>query len=155
VKVVVKLDAQDLHHVWLPTADGLLKVPNVLAEQDLLEGLTLVDWVGHQHGEDLRTDQMRQATDQDGLDTLARRAGITHQAAAEKAAEESKLKKKRSKKAVSANLRQNKEDEQNYLNAPTAPQTVAMAVSAGTRLDAHAQDAAARAMKTFHDRRAS
>lgn len=150
INVSVKLDAQDLHHVWLPTSAGLLKIPNVMAEQILLDGLTLTDWMVHQSTEDLRADQARQANDQEGLDTVVRRADISHQARLERASEESLFSKKRSRKARPGQLRKNKQDEQNLLN-PSATAQYAVVDSAETLggVTKH-EDAAALAMKAFN-----
>lgn len=147
VKLSVKLDAQDLSHIWLPTTNGLLKIPNVMAEQALLRGLTLTDWVDHQSEEDLRRDQARQTSDQRGLNTLVRRAGISHRARWEKVEEEKQLDRKPSKKARPAELRKNREDEKRYLNAPVTPHATTVEIVEHIK----PEDAAALAMKALNE----
>lgn len=152
VKVCVKFDAQDLHHVWLPTSGGLLKIPNVMAEQALLKGLTITDWVDYQSGEDLHLDNARQVCDQEGLDTLVRRGRTTDNARLEKIAEERQLAKPPSKKAKPSQLRKNKDDEKKFLNAPIAPQVSVLETVENVSLVSQAEDASDLAMKAFHHR---
>ncbi|MBB6187563.1 hypothetical protein [Rhodanobacter sp. MP7CTX1] len=151
VKLTVKLDAQDLSHIWLPTAAGLLRIANVQAEQILLEGITLTDWVQHIEDEDLRKDQGRDARDQGDLDTLNRRGQTSRKAATEKRAEEAQLPKKPSRKNQATGLRQNKADEMAHMNPSVFHKTNETALHEGVSLSQEAAEAANRAMDTFHE----
>lgn len=87
VSLLVKLDVLDLSHIWLPTEGGMVFLPNVQAEQALLEGLTLGDWKVFLNEQALRTDGGQQARDQRALEKLGRRGKVSRTAAAEKKAE--------------------------------------------------------------------
>lgn len=118
VDLTVKLNPQDLTHVWLPTEEGLVCLPNVQAEQALLDGLTLGDWKGFLGEEALRNDSGRQAKDQHELDKLVRRDKVSRAATAEK-------KKELQESSVAPtpvknqSLRQNKAQEKEHLSPKT------------------------------------
>lgn len=84
ISLVVKINPQDLSRVWLATDTGLLAVPNVEAEQALLEEMTLTDCVMDVNDKDLRLDSKRVEDDQLGIDTIIRRLQITNSAKREK-----------------------------------------------------------------------
>jgi hypothetical protein len=148
VKLTVKLDPQDLSHIWLSTERGLLRIPNVQAEKVLLEGLTLGDWKSHLEDEGLRTDAGRQARDQHELDKLVRKAETSRRAANEKKREEqfsSGTRVPRKKQS----LRQNRSDEMKYLkNGELSGQAKAIPGSA-VPVTAVVADAADAAMEGF------
>ena len=147
----VKLDAQDLSHVWLPTSTGLLQIPNVLADQIVQEKVTLADWTQWVASEDLRTDQCRQVHDQEGLNTVLRRGAVTVQAARQKRAAEASLPRKPSKQRQASELRKNKAEEMEHLGPATILDTPQMPPGSGLLTSLWETTAADRAMDAFHD----
>ncbi|MGN2254291.1 hypothetical protein ACFWZ4_12995 [Frateuria sp. GZRe12] len=150
VKLTVKLDANDLSHLWLPSDRGLLRIPNVQAEQALLEGLTLVDTNNEVESEDLRLDMAREAEDQKSLDTLIRRSEVTRNAAQEKKSEAERLQtSKKGKRVRRQSLKKNREEEMVALtfsskaSAPQLPEEESAPVANRTA------EAAERAMAAF------
>lgn len=150
LKLTVKLDLQNLSHVWLPTEKGLLRIPNVQAEQALLEGMTFVEMTDEMAVQDLISDSNREARDQRGLDTLVRRGEITRNAEREKkrqAAHQPQTQEKRRRRRQS--LRENRANEMAILasslgtTAPRVTDTKVESVSTG------APDAADQAMDAF------
>lgn len=150
LKLTVKLNSQDLSHVWLPTEKGLLRIPNVQAEQALLEGMTLTDLTEEIAVQDLISDCNREARDQRGLDTLVRRGEITHKAAREKKRQAADLPQRQVKKRrPHQSLRDNRAEEMAILTSP-------LGITASEAIDAKigsvstgATDAADQAMDAF------
>ncbi|WP_157798680.1 hypothetical protein [Dyella ginsengisoli] len=150
IGLLVKLNPQDLSRVWLATDTGLLAVPNVEAEQALLEEMTLTDCVMDIQDKDLRLDSKREKVDQRGLDTIIRRLQITKGAKREK--------KEQAKGAVNASvcgssrkqsLKANARKEIALINQPPSLDPVgSQTVCAPAPHDA-IDDAADRAMRDF------
>jgi DNA-binding transcriptional ArsR family regulator len=149
--VTVKLDAQDLSHIWLPTEAGLLRIPNVLAEQVLLDGLVLEDLRQLIADGDLRKDLGRQDRDQHGLDKLTRRAEITHRAELEKKVEEAQRPQTPRKRAQKQSLQKNKAQEMAHLKQPSLPKAPEISPGKEVSSSCEAKDAADLAMEAFLD----
>lgn len=111
VKISVKFDGKDLSQVWLPTSDGLLRIPNVVADIHTQNEISLVDFVQHVTEEDVRADLERGEVDQRQLNTTLRRDAVEHQARKEKLAEQKLQPKKVSKKQQISELRKNRDEE--------------------------------------------
>jgi hypothetical protein len=134
----------------LPTEKGLLRIPNVQAEQALLEGMTLTDLTEEIAVQDLISDCNREARDQQGLDTLVRRGEITHKAAREKKRQAADLPQRQVKKRrPHQSLRDNRAEEMAILTSP-------LGITASEAIDAKigsvstgATDAADQAMDAF------
>lgn len=150
VNLSVKLNAQDLGHVWLPTDIGLLRIPNVQAEQAVLEGMTLTDCKMDVHDQDIRSDSARERKDQQNLDTIVRRLKTTKNAMNEKRGETSK-----SSKASGAvnrrkqSLNKNKFDEMGLISPPPSLALSATSSAPASTLPRIMDDAADRAMSDF------
>jgi hypothetical protein len=149
-KLTVKLDSQDLSHIWLPTEKGLLRVPNVQAEQALLEGMTFGELTDEIAVQDLVSDCNREAQDQRGLDTLVRRGEITREAEREKKRQAADLPPTQVKrKRCRQSLRKNRAEEMAILASPlgtTAPPVTDAKVGS---VSTGATDAADQAMDAF------
>jgi hypothetical protein len=111
VSIKVKFDGKDLRYIWLATSEGLLRIPNVLADLHTQNEVTLVDFTQHISVEDLRLDLKKEDEDQQDVDKLLRRHGKTTHAKRQKLAELRLLPKKLSKKDQVADLRKNRDEE--------------------------------------------
>lgn len=117
VPIFVKCASDDLSCVWFATDDGLLKIPNVEADDDLLCEGTLTDWIQYIESEDLRKDLQRTVRDQEQLDTLLRRKATATRGKRQLAAEDEAAGKKQSKASTRANLKSNRAEEMRQLRA--------------------------------------
>lgn len=111
VNVTVKCREDDLSHVWFASSEGLIRVPNVQADDELQREGTRIDWTQWIESEDVRKDLAKYDKDQAQLNTLLRREATTKRAKKELAKEEESFPKKPSKTSVRSGLRQNREDE--------------------------------------------
>ena len=152
VSVTVKLDAQNLSHIWFPTEAGLLQIPNVLAEQVLLEGLVLEDVRQLIADEDLRKDLGRQESDQRGLDKLTRRGEITRRAEREKKDQEVQPSQKQMKKGKKQSLQKNKAEEKAHVTPRSVPMGIAGSGSEIVSPGYVVPDAANQSMNAFLER---
>lgn len=150
VNLSVKADAQDLSHVWLPTDLGLLRIPNVQAEQAVLEAMTLIDCAMDVSDQDLQSDSNREEGDQRDLDTILRRLQTTKNAMKEKRRESAKS--DCASVAVSSrkqSLKKNKRDEIRLISPPPYLGSPAPLSAPASTLPRVVDDAADRAMSDF------
>lgn len=115
MNVTVKCREDDLSHVWFASSEGLVKLPNVQADDELQREGTRIDWTQWIESEDLRKDLAQYDKDRTKLETLLRREATTKRAKDELAKEEQGFPKKPSKTSMRSGLRDNRESELAHL----------------------------------------
>jgi hypothetical protein len=111
----LKMDPTDLSQAWLPTKSGLIQVFSSARDTTIHSRLTLDEYVGFVAEKILEKDMRRGDVQQGQVDTILRRAAVTDAAHTELKAEEQQHGKRVSITSLKANLRQNRDQEIQYL----------------------------------------
>jgi len=111
----LKMDRTDLSQAWLPTKSGLIQVFSSARDTTIHSRLTLDEYIGFIAEKILEKDMQRGEIEQRQVDTILRRAAVTDAARAELKAEEKRHNKRVSVASLKANLRQNRDEEIQYL----------------------------------------
>jgi hypothetical protein len=120
IEIIVKCDKQALSEIWIASSMGLLRVPNVDADAELMDEATEEDMVGYLDNEAVHREKTQHERDQSDLDKLLSRKATSERASAE-LKQQLKGKKKPPKSEVSKNLRQNAAEEMEKMAAAGAP----------------------------------
>lgn len=121
VLVSLRVDPESLSEVWLPSAAGLLRIPNVSSDELLRKCGTIADEVQCMDSEAAHRDQHQQARDQAALEETIAQEQTIADAKQELGKQARQLPHRVSKNKVRANLRANVAAEQRALASSLSP----------------------------------
>lgn len=116
--VKVRFQQENLAEVWLPSNQGLLRIPNVASDDFLLRRGTLADLASHREAEADRSARMQQTRDQDAAEAVQRRLATTEGAKIERREQMTATPSRTSRTKMRANLRANAAAEQQAISSP-------------------------------------